>query len=64
MPRTRHKIETVVEPVRFTAGQIADIDLLVAGQRYGTARGDVIKYFVMKGLEEFDKNGRLKDRRP
>ena len=61
MPNTRAKIETKIEQVRFTKGQLRDLDALVKSERYGTSRGDVIRFFVMQGLAEFDKRGRLPD---
>jgi Arc/MetJ-type ribon-helix-helix transcriptional regulator len=61
VPNTRAKIETKIEQVRFTKGQLRDLDALVKSERYGTSRGDVIRFFVMQGLAEFDKRGRLSD---
>jgi hypothetical protein len=57
VPAKREKIETSVEHVRFTTGQLRDMDVLVKSERYGTSRGDVIRFFVMQGLAEFDKRG-------
>lgn len=62
VPKTRAKSKKEVEGVRLTPGQKADLDYLVAGERYGTSRSEVIRYFVMRGLEEFDKRGQLPKR--
>jgi hypothetical protein len=55
MPAKRSRAPTKVEGVRFTEGQLAAIDQLVAGQKYGSTRADVIRFFVMQGIAEFDK---------
>jgi hypothetical protein len=61
LPTTRTNKKRKPEGVRFTEGQLKALDELVATERYGTTRGDVIRFFVMQGLAEFDKRGRLTD---
>ena len=64
MPTERPKKEPKpkAEQVRFTQGQLDAIDRLVANQRYGDNRTEVIRFFVMQGLAEFDKRGQFPEK--
>lgn len=65
MPKTRSKSPPKKqENVRLTQGQLDDLDRIVKSERYGTSRPEVIRYFLMKGLQEFDLGGKLDDRSP
>jgi hypothetical protein len=54
MPIKRSHAKTKVEGVRFTEGQLAAIDRLVATEKYGSTRADVIRFFVMRAIADFD----------
>jgi hypothetical protein len=55
MPIKRSKAKTRVEGIRFTQGQLDAIDRLVATERYGSTRADVVRFFVMRGIAELDE---------
>lgn len=61
MPQTRpgKKPKPKAEQIRFTQGQLDAIDRLVRDERYGDSRTEVIRFFVMQGIAEFDKRGRF-----
>lgn len=59
LPITRTNKKKEVEQVRFTEAQFRAMDVLVDSGIYGTTRSDVIRFYVVQGLAEYDKQGRL-----
>ena len=64
MPKKNSSDNLIPIPVGVSPGQVALIERLRASGLYGTTKADVIRYFMVKGMEHLAETQVLKVKIP
>jgi hypothetical protein len=64
MPRKKSGEKLIPVPVGVSPGQKALVERLRASGLYGTTESDVIRYFMVQGMQDLAKTGVLRVKIP